>query len=426
VASRRESKVVYGAGLVQGIALVTFPAASAIFTEPSGYGLSSSAYGALFLPQAIAAIASSLLGAEWSRRAGTRRIYLIGLVADLLSMTLLLASDTVRSDSSLAYALLLLATTSLGIGFGFTVPALNTFIAAFHPDKVDASVLTLNALLGLGTALAPVFVAAFVGLGFWWGLPLLTALLLVIILAVSSRLPLRTPVPEAAAAPGARAGAAAGPHEAATTPGTAAPGRPRARIPARFWVFALFALPYGVCETMSGNWSSLDMTRELGASATLGSLALTTFWAMVTVGRVGFAAAQRRFPAPRAYHLLPFVLALAFVFIAVLPTGSPALGVLAFGLAGLGCSALLPLTISFGQEQLVVISASVAGGVIAFYQLGYGIAAFGAGPLQAAGISLPTLYGLTAIVAAAMGVLSFAVARRGAAAERASGRGRNP
>jgi fucose permease len=389
VASRNETQVVYGAGLVQGIALVTFPAASAIFTAPSGYGLSSSAYGALFLPQAIAAIASSLLGAEWSRRVGTRRFYLIGLTADLLSMTLLLASAIVRNNSSLAYVLLLLATTGLGIGFGFTVPALNTFIAAFHPDRVDASVLTLNALLGLGTALAPVFVAAFVGLGFWWGLPLLTAILLAAVLVISTRLPLRTPGPAAAT------------------------GHPRAGMPARFWVFAVFALLYGVCETMNGNWSSLDMTRQLGASATLGSLALTTFWAMVTMGRVGLAAAQRRFPSPRAYHLLPFVLALAFIFIAVLPSGSPALGVLAFGLAGLGCSALLPLTISFGQEQLVVISASVAGGVIAFYQLGYGIAAFGAGPLQAAGVSLPTLYGLTATVAVAMGALSFAVARRG-------------
>ena len=35
--------------------------------------------------------------------------------------------------------------------------------------------LVLNALLGLGTALAPVFVAIFVGLGFWWGLPVLAA-----------------------------------------------------------------------------------------------------------------------------------------------------------------------------------------------------------------------------------------------------------
>jgi hypothetical protein len=119
---------------------------------------------------------------------------------------------------------------------------------------------------------------------------------------------------------------------------------------------------------------------------------------------------QRRFPARRAYHLLPFVLVVAFVTIALRPDDAPALGVLAFGLAGLGCSALLPLTISFGQGELVAFSASLAGGVIAFYQLGYGIAAFGVGPLQSLGVDLSTLFGLTALVAAVMGLLSFAVA----------------
>jgi MFS family permease len=131
---------------------------------------------------------------------------------------------------------------------------------------------------------------------------------------------------------------------------------------------------------------------------------------MVTVGRVLFAAMQDRFPTSRAYHLLPFVLAAAFVVVALLPEGAPRLGVVAFGIAGLGCSALLPLTISFAQEQLATIAASVAGGVIAFYQLGYGFAALGTGPLVDAGVSLSAVFGATAVVALALGALSFALA----------------
>jgi hypothetical protein len=50
--------------------------------------------------------------------------------------------------------------------------------------------------------------------------------------------------------------------------------------------------------------------------------------------------------------------------------------------------------------------------VIACYQLGYGIAAFGAGPLQDVGVGLPTLYGWTAVAAVVMGGLSFMVAPR--------------
>jgi predicted MFS family arabinose efflux permease len=132
---------------------------------------------------------------------------------------------------------------------------------------------------------------------------------------------------------------------------------------------------------------------------------------MVTVGRVLFATVRRRVPERWAYHALPFLLAVAFVLIAVLPSDDPALGIAAFGLAGFGCSALLPLTISFGQKELVAMSTAVAGGVIAAYQLGYGIAAFGTGPLLDNGVALPTLYGAAAAVAAAMGLLSFLVAR---------------
>ena len=105
------------------------------------------------------------------------------------------------------------------------------------------------------------------------------------------------------------------------------------------------------------------------------------------------------------------MLVAAFVAIAALPDGGSIAGVAAFGLAGLGCSALLPLTISFAQDDLVTISAATAGLVIAAYQLGYGIAAFGAGPLQDAGVSLPAIFLIGAGAAAVLAGLSFVIAR---------------
>src|SRR6185369_4869381 len=148
------------------------------------------------------------------------------------------------------------------------------------------------------------------------------------------------------------------------------------------------------------------------AAATVASLALTVFWGSVTAGRIIVAAIERWLPAYRTYQVLPFVLIIAFVALAFIPKGEISIGVIAFGLAGLGCSALLPLTISFGQKELTAFSAAAAGGIIAFYQLGYGIAAFGVGPLLDGGVELPTVYGLAAVVAAGMGLWSFAVARR--------------
>jgi MFS family permease len=396
-ASQAEKATIYAAGLVQGIALVTFPAASTIFTSPSSYGLSGTEYGLMFVPQVITAVTTSLLGGAVARRFGGKHVYLAGLAANIASMSLLIASRFLMTDHAAAYAVLLAATGCLGAGFGLTVPAVNTFTAAFHPGAVDRSVLVLNALLGLGTALAPIFVAIFVGLGAWVGLPILAVILIAALMTVSARLPLRT-----------RA-AARQPSAPARAP--ASGRRTRTGVPRQFWAFAVFGVMYGFCETMNGNWSGLDLTSH-GVSVTTASLTLTLFWSMVTAGRILFALIQRWFPSRAAYHLLPFLLAGAFIGVAALPSRAPAYGMLMFGLTGLGCSALLPLTISFGQEKLTTLADSIAGGVIACYQFGYGVAAFGVGPLRDAGLSLPQIFAVSAAVAAAMGTLSFAVAHR--------------
>ena len=386
MARASEVTAVYTTSIVQGLALVTFPAASTILTSPQHYGLSRTEYATMFVPQAAMAVGMSLLGARFIRHLGIKRIYLIGLTANLVSMALLFLSQFAMSDALVAYGMLILATTSLGIGFGLTVPALNTFAAAFFPQKVDTAVLILNALLGLGTVLAPVLVAVFVGLNIWSGLPLLVAFLLLVLLLLSLPLPLQT----------------------GTTESEQVHKRPAA-LPSRFWIFAAFALLYGVCETMNGNWASL-YTQRLGATTTLASVALTTFWGAVTAGRIIFAAIEGWFPPYRTYQVLPVLVAVSFLALAFITNVFH--GIVAFGLAGLGCSGLLPLTISFGQKELTAITASVPGYLIAFYQIGYGIAAFGAGPLQQqAKLSLNTLFGSTVIVALAMWALSLVIAK---------------
>ena len=199
MATRLEGNTVYAAGLVQGIVLVTFPAASTIFTDPAQYDLSNTQYGTMFVPQVVTAITASLLAGR--PRAPDRRQARVpdraagrpGLDGRSCS-----SARLAMGNDSLAYGLLLAATAFLGVGFGLTVPSLNTFAAAFHPDRVDNSVLVLNALLGAGTALAPLFVAIFVGLGFWWGLPLTSVVLIVALIADQ---------PSPAAADGARASA---------------------------------------------------------------------------------------------------------------------------------------------------------------------------------------------------------------------------
>jgi MFS family permease len=393
MARRSEIVTVYAAGLIQGVALVTFPAASAVFTNSSDYGLSNTEYGSMFGPQVVLAIVSSLLGAALRRRLGSKLIYLTGLFANLMAMSLLITSRFVMKEHALAYGILLAATGCMGIGFGFTVPAINTFASAFFPKKADRAVLVLNALLGLGTALAPAFIAIFVGVGIWWGLPVLVGALLIGLILFSVGQTLGT-------------GGSAHPEK-----------KHQGKIPGQFWIFASFALLYGGCETMNGNWAVSYMTKHFGARASLASIALAIFWTTVTAGRILFAVIEKWFPERIVCRVLPFVVAAAFVATAGVPKTSAALGMLTFALAGLGCSALLPLTVSFGQKALTTMPASAAGGLIAFYQMGYGIAAFGVGPLQSrVGLDLKTIYGGTAVVALAMAAQSFVITRKQAPA----------
>ena len=115
-------------------------------------------------------------------------------------------------------------------------------------------------------------------------------------------------------------------------------------------------------------------------------------------------------PARWIYLGLPVLLVVAFLVVSQVSTAIG--GVLAFGFAGLACSAFFPLSISFGGKEFTRLTAIVSGELIAFYQVGYGIAAFGVGPLQElTGVPLSTIYAGASLVAGVMIVLAFLVIR---------------
>ena len=380
-ASRYEIGLLYGAGVVQGLALVTFPAASMIFTEPSGFALSSTQYGAMFIPQVVLAIIASAFGSGLARRFGLRAVLQLGLCGDLLAMALLAVSPLLAGTHA-AFVVLSIATGALGLGFGATVMALNTLVEGFSPGNADAAVLLLNALLGVGTALAPVLVALFTGLGFWWGLPLLMVVLVAALLAGTLSAPLQLPY-------------------------NAAGG---GRLPGRFWFYAIAVFLYGIVETLCGNWATLYLAAERQVSGQSAAYALTAFWVMVTLGRVMIAFLDRFIAARWIYLALPALLTVAFQIIAA--AGTAASGIAAFAVAGLACSAFLPFSISFAGTEFPRQAAMMSGSLIAIYQVGYGVAAFGVGPMrQHAGLDYATVYALGGIVALALALVALLLIR---------------
>jgi len=389
-ASRTEIGLVYVAAVVQGLALVTFPAASSIFTTPDGFGFDSTRYGALFLPQVLLAILASAFAPRLARRWSLRRVLLAGLAGDVVSMTLLALSRLLLGMPDMAFGVLLLATGALGLGFGATVMALNTYAEAFFPKRADRAVLALNALLGLGTALAPVLMAIVVALGAWWLLPVVVACIAVLLFGVAYAQPLRLHV------------------------GNADSDRPTSLnwidLPRRFWLYAAAVFAYGIVETLNGNWAMLYLSSERGVSAQGASFALAAFWVMVTVGRVLIALISQLVPARWIYVALPALSLIVFQLASQVQ--SEAGGIMVFGLAGLACSGFLPLSISFAGGEFPRLSAVMAGGLIAFYQLGYGVAAFGIGPLQGLfGLSFSTVFAAGSVVAAPIIVIAWLIIR---------------
>src|SRR5215831_3444256 len=191
-----------------------------------------------------------------------------------------------------------------------------------------------NALLGVGTALAPVLVAAVLALGAWWLLPIAVACVFVLIFALALTQPL-------------------------AAESSAGPSIGWMNLPPRFWLYAASVFVYGILETLNGNWTIIYLTSERGVAARGAAFALAAFWIMVTLGRVAIAMISRLVDARLIYAALPIALFLTFQVAAHVheETG----GIIAFGLAGLACSAFLPLSISFGGREYPELSAVMAG-----------------------------------------------------------------
>ncbi len=375
--------VVYLAGLAQGLALVTFPAASAIFTDPKAYHLTSSQYGSLFIPMVILAIAGASLGPRVARLGGLKPVFMTGLGLNLASMIVLTVSARITARPSVAYGFLLGATAALGAGFGTTLMAVNTYVAEFFPERSTAALPALHAFLGTGTALAPVLTAVSVAAMAWWLLPLAVAVGFLLLGLASALVPLAT----------------APPDERPRKDGWPAPRR---RIPLRLLVYAAAVFAYGICETVFGNWATLYLHGEAGVPLGQAELALTAFWAMVTTGRVATAVISTWVDARRIYVTLPVLIVVAFLGIPRVG-GAAVWAVLAFAFAGVGCSAFFPLSISLAEHEFRQAAAGVSGGLVAAYMLGYGVGAFGVGPVKdVAHVALSVVYTSTSVLAAGM------------------------
>ena len=383
---------IYLTGFLQGLALVTVPAASLVFTNPDKFCFSSSEYGLLFIPQVMTAIAASLLGPTFAQKWGMRTVYRGGLFFNLLAMVLIAASQLVFNNHHAAYMLVIFGTAFVGAGFGSTLPTINVYATNFFPKNSASALTILHTLLGIGTSLAPFLVTVLVKQIGWWYLPVFVIVALLVLLVGAFILPLKDERP-------------------APITSEASPTIPQVFLPVRVRLFMLIVFLYGFCETIFANWAIIFLNKEKGVQIEEAGYALAAFWVMVSVGRLLISVLTVWISPRWVYRILPVLITISLV--AVTKTSSPVSGIFFFALAGLSVSAFFPLTFSLGQKGFELIAERVSGWIIASYMLGYGAAAYGVGKmLELTHVPLGSWYLYSTVVALGVIFLSFVLTQK--------------
>ncbi len=225
---------IYLAGFLQGSAFVLIPALGNTLSA-APYQFSSSAYAVLFLPQTASAIVGAAAAGWVQHRLGMGRLFRLGLLANHLAMLLLLG--VAQAGGHLAYALMLIESLLLGLGFGWTLAAINHYSAHFFSKSASAAITLLNAVIGGATAASPIIMAVLQTQWNWGLWPFLLA-----IGFIAACLPL---MPEADDA-------------------SSSVFWPRGLLP-----FVSLVLIYAICEGSFGSWASiyLNVDKHLGNHA---------------------------------------------------------------------------------------------------------------------------------------------------------------
>ncbi|NDJ53386.1 MAG: MFS transporter [Chloroflexi bacterium] len=377
---------VYPASFLQGLTVTLYPAAGNLLTDPTQHGLSEAQFGSLFAPQLVAAIVASSLASRIAGRTSMKSLLLLGMLCNLLALALLATTILTINNQALTMALLLLGATGVGAGFGFTIPALNTFAFDLFPGREDSAVTALHVFTGSGQMSVSLVLSAFVSGGIWWGAPSLIAGLVALMLLYQWQLPMELA------------------SEAATArDGAGTPSEVSARLPARAWAWGAVGLLYGFMAGTFGNWAPIYLEDAAGLDVGTAALGLTMFWGAVALGRIIFAALAVRVNVRILHLFAPFVVGVIFLLLPSLSGPTANLG--ALFAAGLALSFFFPYTISLASAEFPALTAAISGMLVAGLQLGSGLSANIVGLGVDSGLSLPTVFQLSTGYAAIAAVL---------------------
>lgn len=361
---KRGALAIYFTGFLQGASFSLIPAMGSILHH-APYHMSHTDYGLLYAPEIIGALLSALLVGSLQKRWGAKNILNLGIGLNALAMALM---GIVVLVPSLAFWLLLLEVSCLGVGFVLTNAAINRTSALIFTGATTTAITLLNAVIVAATALSPIVLIIFhatIGWAFWPGLLLLLWLVALFL-------------PRA--------------HESGEKEiGGLNAWRP-SMIP-----FALAVIIYATLEGTFSSWANAMTGLHKGNSLLDGEIVLALFWAGMGVGRLVLGAIPDHIVPHRwMYRVAPVAMAACLIAIPYLTDSFIAL-VISYAIAGAACAVYYPFSMAYGLDHEKQAATQMAGLLVAALMLGEGIGSFVLGPLQN-WLPLGTLYQLFALL----------------------------
>jgi len=351
------------------------PSLGSILERPPDH-FTSAAYGLLYFPEILGAILSASSARFIHRRFGDRVLFRLGIVCNLLGLALL--TSAYFAGSSTAYNLILIDSIFLGVGFGLTSTAINHLAAMLFEQSATRAITILNAVIGGATALSPLLLGLATRPIGWFAWPLVLLLFWIGLLLLP----------------------------------TAVPSKPLSGQPdpRRFPALAVAAVMiYAIVEGSFGSWASVFVSVNHHFAPALGALALSSFWASMTLARLVLGGLPDRLLSRRSTYLAaPFGIAACFLALPWLTTVWALIAV--FGLAGIATSIYYPYSMAYALSAEPGQTTYVAGLLVAALMIGEGIGSFGLGPLQTF-VSLPDLYLASALWTIPLFILAWHLSR---------------
>jgi fucose permease len=336
--------IIFLSAFFTGVNFVVFPALGTAFTDASLFGLSSSQFGNLFIPQVICIIISCLGAPFLVNKWGPKIVLVVGLLLMIISTGLLWMLQFFMNDQSLLFPVLMVLVAFAGSGFGLSITTLNPLVASLFEKDKSSAILILQFLVGLGTSTSPLMMNLIGNVNNWMYVPASIFVLVSIIFILFLFLKLEK--------------------------GTFFELPKHFKIPSKLWIFFTVIVLYGFIEGTFGSFGAIILKNQ-GLDNNKASLGLSLFWGGIALNRLLFGIFSKNNDLSYLFLFSPLLVAGLLLSLLIYPNIS--LIVLMMFLIGFFMGSIFPGSIGWGTVEFPTLSVLVSGFLMAASQIGTGI-----------------------------------------------------